>query len=161
MSESVIYHIDTNFLLNYLIPDNKDFHQAVRNKLERRNWSNDAYRISKYALGETFNRVLNFNYTGTITFESVFKKMEYVRELMNSKRIETFGLDEVDDEWIRHFKQLQSFKDYSVENADLLILAFFCADKDAKRIYTADYNIIKSNINDYLNGLGKRIEEIS
>ena len=161
MSESIIYHIDTNFLLNYLIPDKKEFHEPVRKKLERNNWSGDVYKISKYALGESLNRVLNFEYTNSITLDSVFKKMEFIRSLLNNNKIKVFGLDDVDENWIQHFEKLMEIKDYAIQKADRHILALFCADSDAKRIYTVDYNIIRSDyINEYLEGLGKRVMEI-
>lgn len=158
MSESIIYHIDTNFLLNYLIPDKKEFHELVRKKLDRNNWSGDVYKISKYALGESLNRVLNFEYTNSITLDSVFKKMELIRYLMTDNKIMVFGLDDVNENWIQHFEKLMEIKDYTVEKADRIILAFFCADPDAKRIYTVDYNIIRSDyINGYLKKLSKRV----
>ncbi len=161
MSEFVVYHVDANFLLNYLIPDNKEFHEAVREKFYRPNWSDDVYKISKYALGKSLNRVLNFEYTNTITLNSVFEKMENVRKLMNDKKKVVFGLDDVNKDWIQHFEELMKIKNYSIEKADRLILAFFCADRTAKKIYTADSNIIRSgDIDKYLGKLGKQIAGI-
>lgn len=161
MTESVIYHIDTNFLLNYLIPDKKEFHEPVRKKLERSNRSDDKYKISKYALGESFNRVLNFQYTNSITLEFAFEKMKHIRTLMGSRKILVYGLDDVNENWMPHFEKLMKIEDYNVGRADLIILSFFCADPEAKRMYTLDYDIIKSEgISYYLKKLDKRIMEI-
>ena len=161
MTESVIYHIDTNFLLNYLIPDKKEFHEPVRKKLERSNWSDDKYKISKYALGESFNRVLNFQYTNSITLEFAFEKMKHIRTLMGIGKILVYGLDDVNENWTPHFEKLIEIKDYNIGTADLIILSFFCADPEAKRMYTLDYDIIKSEgISYYLKKLDKRIMDI-
>lgn len=158
MPDPVIYHIDANFLLNYLIPDNDDFHQAVRTKLERHNWSNDLYRVSKYALGESFKRVLNFGYNGTITWDFVTRKMEHIKRLVTDGRMDFFDFDQAYEEWNQHLKELMKIDDSFVQKADRLILAFFCADADAKRFYTTDSKIIKSRkINDYMSKLEKKI----
>lgn len=161
MPDAVIYHIDANFLLNYLIPDNKDVHEEIRNRFERRNWYNDVYRISKYALGESLKRVLNFEYNTSITWENVTNRMSYIRGLISKKRLDIFDLEDVDNRWKQHYEELMEIQDSLVQKADRFILAFFCADPDAKRFYTMDSHIIKSKrINDYVSHLGKRISEV-
>ncbi|MGC8505249.1 MAG: hypothetical protein ACP5NK_00860 [Thermoplasmata archaeon] len=147
--------------MNYLIPDNKDLHKAVRAKLVRDNWSNDVYRVSKYALGESFKRVLIFGYNGGITWDSVTKKMEDIRRLIAEEKIGIFDLEDIGDGWKEHLSKLMAIEDSFVQNADRLILAFFCADQEAKRFYTLDSHIIRSDkINSYVKKLDKRIVEV-
>ncbi len=161
MNQPVIYHIDANFLLNYLIPDNNDIHKAVRAKLDRDNWSNDLYRISKYALGETLKRIMTFQYNNKITWDSVTRRMETIRGLIDMKKISIFDLEDINDEWEEHLKKLMKNKDPYVEKADIFILSFFCADPEANAFYTVDSRIIKSkDINNYLKSIKKRIEEV-
>jgi hypothetical protein len=158
MSDTVIYHVDANFLLNYLIPDNRDIHEAVRVKIKRDNWYNDVYRVSKYAMGEVLNRVLNFPYTNSITWDSVTIKMMDISGLITEKKIVVFGLDNAGNDWQTHFDNLMKIRDSFVQRSDRLILAFFCADQDARKFYTVDYHIITSKkITKYIENIGKRI----
>ena len=161
MSNAVIYHIDTNFLLNYLINDNKEINNAVRKKLKRDNWFNDVYKISKYALGEAFNRVLNYQYNASITWDYVVNRIEDIKVLIKEEKLVVFDLEESGTQWIGHFKKLMEIEDWSIQKADRLILAFFCSDKNAKRIYTVDSHIIESKyINNYVKNLHKEIAEV-
>ncbi|MGP6294503.1 hypothetical protein [Caldiplasma sukawensis] len=161
MSNTVIYHLDANFLLSYLIPDNKDLHGVVRKKIERKNWYNDVYKMSKYALGEVFNRVLNYSYSNSITWDSVNKNMVMIKDLINQNKLVTFDLDHAGKDWRLHFDELMKIKDSLVQTADRFVLALFCGDQEAKKFYTFDSHIVESkDINSYIEGLSKRIEEI-
>lgn len=162
MSNSVIYHIDTNFLLSYLINDDPEINNAVKKKLKRRNWSNDVYKISIYALGEAFKRVLKYPYNNSISWDSVVKRMEEITELINQGKLVVFDLKESGTQWICHFKELMQIKDSFIQTADRFILAFFCSDENAKKFYTFDSKIIESkDINDYVKKLHKEIAEVS
>ncbi|MGC8618832.1 MAG: hypothetical protein ACP5UZ_08925 [Thermoplasmata archaeon] len=147
--------------MNYLIPDNKEIHKAVRDKVDRENWYNDVYRISKYALGETMNRIMTFPYSKKITLDFVVSRMKRIRDLIGQKRISVFSIEDIKGEWQKHLTELKN-RDSFVEIDDIFILSFFCADPEANAFYTTDTHIIDSKgINDYMKRNEKKIEEIS
>ncbi|MEM3771644.1 MAG: hypothetical protein QXW80_04995 [Candidatus Micrarchaeia archaeon] len=161
MSSKVIYHLDANILLNYFIEDVRDAYETVREKLTRRNWYDEVYRINIYALGETWKNILmklNFPSSDPI-FEN---KLENFKRQISEGHIEIFEFKEMsssNSDWITHYKAIDRL-DLLIQKADKLNIAFFCSDAEAQTFYTIDSDIIKSTkLSDYLIKINKKIKE--
>ena len=157
----VIFHIDSNFLLNYLIPDNPDLNQAVKSKLERNNWSNDVYRINKLALGECFKRVITYEYDSRITFDKVVLNITKIKKIISDGHLEIVDAPSLNNGFNTHYGEIEEL-DTHIQDADKLIIAMFCADQDAIILYSFDKMIINSEkIIKYVKEIGKKIKEVT
>jgi hypothetical protein len=154
-----IYHIDSNFLLNFLIPDDKDIYEIVKQKIYRNNWYKDIYRINIYALGEVFKKLLFAE--NEKNAKIVENNKNKILNLIRESHIEILSIDKINFErFIEHFKKLNEI-DKRIEEGDKLNLSIFCADSDSKYFYTFDTGIIGSKkLLDYLRNLNKDIKEI-
>ena len=92
MQNANIYHIDANVILNYIINDNIDLYNVVKNKIIfRKTWGNDIYRINIHAPGEIFRRIIVKG-----SFDPEFlKKLRDLHELSRNHHLEFIRIDEL------------------------------------------------------------------
>ncbi|MEM3192055.1 MAG: hypothetical protein QW292_08200, partial [Candidatus Parvarchaeota archaeon] len=137
MSSKVIYHLDANILLNYFIEDDRDAYETVKEKLTRKNWYDDVYRINVYALGEIWRNILT-KLDFSSSYSSFENKLKNFKNLISEGHVEIIGLDKIgssNSKWITYYQEIDK-QDLFNQKADKLNMAFFCSDVEARIFYT-------------------------
>ncbi len=151
LNNKIVYHIDANFILNYLIVDNHDLNEKVRSKLMRHDWGNDKYRLNTHAIGEISTRLFTkIILKSQINNIELYNKLNSLRRIFKEGYIDILKLNTVKGKWLGYYNELREL-DNRIEDADILNLAYFCADSESRIFYTFDMGIAESKkINEYI-----------
>ncbi len=153
-----IEHVDANVILDYLCPDNEnsDVFDNAKKYFTQKNKNDRDIRAYTYALGEVFSNILTEKNNKKISLDNI----EFVSRVETIRgTIKIIKLDK-NNEFIRHYKEIQS-NDNRIHSGDVILLAAFFCDADAKIFRTSDRDILVSTrIKDYANEHDKKIDEL-
>jgi len=146
-----IYHIDADVLLNYQWYDDPGQQDPVRSLFNRKNIGDIEIRINTFALGEVLQNIFKKHLDR-------YEKIDELKKLYESNRLKIFELRNIETKSLTEQIGVLRSKDNRIGNGDILNLAIFVLDPDAKKFKTFSIDIAYSQkIHDYLDNFGKKI----
>jgi len=149
-NKNQIFHIDANVLLNFYLDDDPDQHNTAQSLFNRSNTGDINIKINTFALGEVHQNIIKkYNYE--------YDKIAKLNNLFDNGKLEAFELKNITiDALTEEIKKLKDIDSY-MSIGDILNIAIFLLDTEAKFFVTFDTGLNNKKIVSYLKESGKNI----